>query len=129
MNSYIINESELRYELKDRSSSLEYLTKKLFKKISLKNIIVTRGRWGAKIFNSRNKNVISCPAFNENTIDTVGAGDTFFALSSLSLGSNVNKRISLLISSLAASYSVDQLGNISTFNFEILKKHLSHIFK
>ena len=105
------------------------MTKKLFKKISLKNIIVTRGRWGAKIFSSRNKNVISCPAFNENTIDTVGAGDTFFALSSLSLGSNVNKRISLLISSLAASYSVDQLGNISTFNFEILKKHLSHIFK
>lgn len=129
MNSYIINESELRYELKDRSSSLEYLTKKLFKKISLKNIIVTRGRWGAKIFNSRNKNVISCPAFNENTIDTVGAGDTFFALFSLSLGSNVNKRIGLLISSLAASYSVDQLGNILTFNFNILKKHLSHIFK
>ena len=61
------------------------------------------------------------PAFNENTIDTVGAGDTFFALSSLSLGSNVNKRISLLISSLEASYSVDQLGNISTFNFNILK--------
>ena len=61
MNSYIINESELRYELKDRTSPLEYLTKKLFKKISLKNIIVTRGRWGAKIFNSRNKNVISCP--------------------------------------------------------------------
>ena len=62
MNSYIINESELRYELKDRSSSLENLTKKLFKKLSLKNIIVTRGRWGAKLFNSKSKSVISCPA-------------------------------------------------------------------
>ena len=59
----------------------------------------------------------------------VGAGDTFFALSSLTLGSNVNKKVGLLISSLAASYSINQLGNISTFNFNILKKHLSHIFK
>ena len=129
MNSYIINESELRYELKDRSSSLGDLTKKLFKKLTLKNIIVTRGRWGAKLFNNNSKSVISCPAFNDNSIDTVGAGDTFFALSSLTLGSNVNKKVGLLISSLAASYSINQLGNISTFNFNILKKHLSHIFK
>ncbi len=129
INSYIINESELRYELKDRSSYLEDLTKKLFKKISLDNIIVTRGRWGAKLFNSKTKSVISCPAFNENTIDTVGAGDTFFALSSLTLGSKMNKKIGLLISSLAASYSINQLGNISAFNLSILKKHLNHIFK
>ena len=31
MNSYIINESELRYELKDRSSSLGDLTKNCLK--------------------------------------------------------------------------------------------------
>ena len=55
--------------------------------------------------------------------------DTFFALSSLTLGSNINKKIGLLISSLAASYSINQLGNISAFNLSILKKHLNHIFK
>ena len=79
MNSYIINESELRYEMKDRTSDLEILTKRLSKKISLKNIIVTKGRWGADLFNIKNRSIISCPAFNENTIDTVGAGDSFLA--------------------------------------------------
>ena len=129
MNSYIINESELRYEMKDRTSDLEILTKRLSKKISLKNIIVTKGRWGADLFNIKNRSIISCPAFNENTIDTVGVGDTFFALSSITIGSKINNKIGLLISSLAASYSINQLGNTSTFNFDILKKHLGHIFK
>ena len=129
MNSFIINESELRYELKDKNSSLSILAKKLSKKIALNNIIVTKGRWGAVQINCKDDSIISCPAFNDNTIDTVGAGDTFFALSSLTLGSKINSKIGLLISSMAASYSINQLGNISTFNFDILKKHLSHIFK
>ena len=67
--------------------------------------------------------------FNENNIDTVGAGDTFFALSALSIGSKIDSKIGLLISSLAASFSINQLGNISTFDLNILKKHLNHIFK
>ena len=129
MNSFIINESELRYELKDKNSSLSILAKKLSKKIALNNIIVTKGRWGAVQIDCKDDSIISCPAFNDNTIDTVGAGDTFFALSSLTLGSKINSKIGLLISSMAASYSINQLGNISTFNFDILKKHLSHIFK
>ncbi len=129
MNSFIINESELRYELKDKNSSLSILAKKLSKKIALNNIIVTKGRWGAVQINCKDDSIISCPAFNDNTIDTVGAGDTFFALSSLTLGSKINSKIGLLISSMAASYSINQLGNISTFNSDILKKHLSHIFK
>ena len=66
---------------------------------------------------------------DENNIDTVGAGDTFFALSALSIGSKIDSKIGLLISSLAASFSINQLGNISTFDLNILKKHLNHIFK
>ena len=81
------------------------------------------------MINCKKGTSITCPAFSENAIDTVGAGDTFFALASLSIGSKLNNKIGLLISSMAASYSTNQLGNISAFNFDILKKHLSHIFK
>jgi len=129
MNTLIINESELRYELKDKSSNLLNLAKKLATKISMNNIIITKGRWGSVLINCKNRSMISCPAFNENSIDTVGAGDTFFALSSLSIGSKIDNKIGLLVSSLAASFSINQLGNISTFDFNILKKYLNHIFK
>ncbi len=129
MNSLIINESELRYELKDKKSNLLMLAKKLCRKISLENIIVTRGRWGSVLINFKKGSIISCPAFTESTVDTVGAGDTFFAISSLSIGSKINNKLSLLISSMAASYSVNQMGNMFIFNNNILRKHLSHIFR
>jgi len=129
INSLIINESELRYELKDKNSKILDLAKKLRKKISVDTIIVTKGKWGSILINCKNWSSILCPAFSENNIDTVGAGDTFFALSALSIGSKIDKKIGLLISSLAASFSTNQIGNLSAFNYKILDKQLNHILK
>jgi len=129
INSLIINEAELRYELKDKHSTILDLAKKLKKKISVDNIIVTKGKFGSILINCKNWSSILCPAFSENTIDTVGAGDTFFALSSLCIGSKVDSKLGLLIGSLAASFSTDQIGNLSVFNSKILNKQLNHILK
>ena len=129
INSLIINESELRYELKDKNSKVLDLAKKLRRKISVDNIIVTKGKWGSILINCKDWSHILCPAFSENNIDTVGAGDTFFALSSLSIGSKIDRKLGLLISSLAASFSTNQIGNLSTFNYKILEKQLNHILK
>ena len=129
INSLIINESELRYELKDKHSTILNLAKKLKKKISVDNIIVTKGKFGSILVNCKNWSSILCPAFSENTIDTVGAGDTFFALSALCIGSKIDSKIALLIGSLAASFSTNQIGNLSAFNFKILDKQLNHILK
>jgi len=105
------------------------LLKKIKKKISVDNIIVTKGKWGSILINCKDWSHILCPAFSENNIDTVGAGDTFFALSSLSIGSKIDRKLGLLISSLAASFSTNQIGNLSTFNYKILEKQLNHILK
>jgi len=127
INSLIINDSELRYELKDKHSNVFDLAKNLKKKISVDNLIITKGKWGSILINCKNWSSISCPAFSDNNTDTVGAGDTFFALSSLSIGSKVDSRLGLLISSLAASYSTNQIGNLSIFDYKILEKQLNHI--
>ena len=129
INSLIINDSELRYELKDKNSNVLDLAKNLKKKILVDNLIITKGKWGSILINCKNWSSILCPAFSDNNIDTVGAGDTFFALSSLSIGSKLDSSLGLLISSLAASYSTNQIGNLSTFNYKILKKQLNHILK
>ena len=128
INSLVINESELRYETSDRNSNLINLAKKIREKINIKNIVVTRGNLGCVLIDSANK-VYECPAFNKKSIDTIGAGDTFFALLSMCFGSKIDNYISLLISSLAAGYSANQLGNIDIFNSNILIKQLSHILK
>ncbi len=129
VNTLVINESELRYETSDGTSNLLSLVKKLRKKVIAENVIVTQGNRGSFFVNCKNWSTISCPAFNQKSIDAIGAGDTFLALSALCIASKLDARLSLLISSLAASYSTNQFGNISIFDYNILKKQLNYILK
>ena len=65
---------------------------------------------GATMVNYKNNSVISCPAFNQNNIDTVGAGDTFFAVCALSIGAKIDTETSMLMSSISASFAINNLG-------------------
>ena len=129
VNTLVINESELRYETSDGTSSVVILAKKLRSKVIADNIIVTRGNLGSLFINCKNWSSISCPAFNQKSIDTIGAGDTFLTFSALCLASGMDAKIIMLISSLAAGYSTNQVGNISIFDYKILNKQLNHILK
>ena len=73
--------------------------------------------------------MVSCPAFDQNIIDTVGAGDTFFAICSLAIGSKIDSKISMIMGAISAGFAVDQIGNKLYYNFQTFKKHLTHIFK
>jgi rfaE bifunctional protein kinase chain/domain len=129
VNTLVINEYELRYELRDKHTEISKLAKILSKKISAKNIIVTRGIYGSVLINRKNNLVISCPAFYQNNIDTVGAGDTFFGICGMAIGSKVDNKISMLLGAISAGLAVEQIGNKFYYNFQTLKKHLTHIFK
>ena len=108
---------------------IENLVKNLSKKISAKNIVVTSGMGGATLVNCKNNSAIFCPAFNQNTIDTVGAGDTFFSICALSIGTKIDNKIVMLLASISASFSINQLGKKFFFNNKNLRKHLTHIFQ
>ena len=109
VNLAVVNELELRYELRDKAGKIETLINKLQKKIKSKNIIITRGIYGA-IIKSANK-FTYCPAFSEKIVDKVGAGDTLFAISSVLKYLNVPDELNLLIGSLAASQTVKSYNN------------------
>ena len=115
--------------MRDKHTEISKLAKVLSKKISVKNIVVTRGIYGSVLINTKNNLVISCPAFYQNNIDTVGAGDTFFGICSLAMGSKVESKISMFLGAISAGFAVEQIGNKFYYNFQTLKKHLTHIFK
>ena len=46
-NCIVFNESELRHEMRDQTSNLDRLIKKLKNKIKSQHIIVTQGRFGS----------------------------------------------------------------------------------
>lgn len=124
----IINTSELRYEFKDKSSSLESLILKLKKKILPNSIVVTRGSQGAISYNSK-EGFSYCPAFQQKIIDKVGAGDSLLALFSLFKFVGAPNDLSLFVSSISAAYQVSVINNETFLDKTSLLKQLQHILK
>ena len=129
LNCVIINEKEIRHETRDKNTNIEKLMINLSKQHKIKNLIVTRGSSGSTIFNSKSKKFYYCPAFARTTIDKIGAGDSMLSMASLCLRMNFKPDITLLISSLAAAYSVETIGNKNKISKNKILKNLENLFK
>ncbi len=128
INSLIINENELRQELRDDKSRLESLAKKIMLEKKIQNIIVTRGRLGAILVNEKFK-FFKCPAFAKRIVDKVGAGDSMLAVASMGLKLKIDPELILFMSSLAASISVESIGNKESVTVEKIDRIIEYIFK
>ena len=111
IDTVVINEMELRQEMKDRNSQIKILMKKLTQRIKIKNLIVTRGMNGSILYDKVSNQYIECPAFATNVVDKVGAGDAMLSIISIALSLGIDKHLSMLLGSLAAAQSVESMGN------------------
>jgi rfaE bifunctional protein nucleotidyltransferase chain/domain len=125
----VINETELRYELRDKYSNIEKLIKKLSQKRDFKIIIVTQGTDGATLFDKKNRTFYYCPAFHSIVKDKVGAGDTLLFIFSIVFYVSRCPVLSLFLSSLAAAENVKYYANSKILDDVFLIKILSHILK
>ena len=124
----VINESELRLDLRNNNNTINYLASNFFKKYLIKILVVTSGAKGAIIFfNNKNLKPIHCPAFGSNIIDKTGSGDSLLALLSLCITSGLKENISLLIASLAAAESLQHLANSNTISKNNLIKSVENL--
>ena len=105
----VINETELRHELRDGHSDIKELIKFFFSKMVCKNLVVTKGRNGVVLYDGRS--FFDCPAFAISSIDKIGAGDAMLSILSVCLKNNIDKNLSLFFGSIAASFSVQTVGN------------------
>ena len=135
MNNYrgidctIINETELRHELRDRETGIEQLMKQLAQNLQTKNLVVTRGNSGATLYASDNNKYYHCPAFASKIVDKIGAGDAMLALLSCLIKTSFDTDLSLFVGSLAAAQSVESIGNSTHVSKVQLLKTLSHAIK
>jgi len=128
VNSVVINENELRQELRDNNSDIKILAKTLIKNKKIKNLIITRGSDGAILMNNMYK-VFSCPGFALKSIDKVGAGDAMLSIASLGLKLKLDPELILFISSLAAAISVESIGNKERVTYNKLDRVLEYMLK
>ena len=129
VNSVIINEKEIRHELRDKNGNIKKLMKKLADLYNFKTLIVTQGKSGSIMYNKIKNNFIQSDAFAKSAIDKIGAGDTLLALISLCLKKKLDENLSLLIGSIAAALSVKDYGNKKMINKIEIQKSLENLLK
>ena len=109
----IINENEMRHEMRDKNETVENLIKKLANKLKSQYTTVTSGNKGSKIYSRKTKKLLNCPAFATNIVDKVGTGDAMLALLSIGIYKKLNINFSMLVSALAAAMKIRFMGNSS----------------
>ena len=122
----IINENELRYELRSKIEKIEILAKILTKQLKLKYLIITRGTSGAILYQAKKNKFYYSDAFGKNIVDKVGAGDAMLSIISLCLYKKIDLDLSLLIASLCSGQAVSIIGNKYSINKEILLRELEY---
>ena len=110
-NLVIINENEMRHEMRNKYDGVEILIKKLSDKLKSQYTTVTSGDTGSKIYTRRSKKLLSCPAFAKNVVDKVGTGDAMLALLSVGIYKKNDVNFSMLVSALAAAMKIQFMGN------------------
>jgi rfaE bifunctional protein kinase chain/domain/rfaE bifunctional protein nucleotidyltransferase chain/domain len=128
INCLIINETELRHEMRQRHGDCQKLAALLKELINANYITVTRGKSGAFLLNDMTLPVV-CPGFATQVTDKVGSGDALLALLSVCLYSKIDDVLSLFIASLAAAQSVESIGNSKPVNKVKLLKTIFHSLK
>ena len=125
----VMNETELRHELRDKNEKSFILAKKLSNMINIKNLIITKGDKGALLYNSMEKKYFHCPAFASKVVDKVGAGDAMLSIISILLKIRFKNVIALFVGSLAGALSVEEMSNEVPINKVRLLKYFNHIIK
>lgn len=128
INSIIINENEIRQELRDKTTDIKKLAKYLIKNKKIKNLIITRGSEGAILMDKKFR-CYSCPGFANKSIDKVGAGDAMLSIASLGLKLKLDPLLVLFLSSIAAAILVESMGNKEHVTFQKLDRIIEYMLK
>lgn len=122
-----IDEPEARLATQIRYSPIGDLFKALRNKINYKLCSITFGKNGTNISNK--KNFIFIPVISKNPVDTLGAGDAYFAISSI-FSKYLIKHHSLigLLGNIAASLKIQYLGHRTYINKDKFFAYLKTLF-
>ena len=122
-----MDEPEARIATKERFGSTELLLKKILNKIKAKKVAITFGPNGTKIYSK--KKIFYVPSLTSNAVDTLGAGDAFFAISSIYTLTNNDAESIAFIGNTSGALKIQYVGHEKYIKpdvfFEYLKSLLS----
>lgn len=123
-----LNEGELRLSMQDRTSPLEEIVSEAFEIMNCQVVSITKGVRGVDCFDINGKSIF-IPALSTRSVDRIGAGDSYLSLSSLCFAKGYPPIFSGLIGAIAASMSVQVVGNQDSIKKSSLCKYLTRLLK
>lgn len=121
-------ENEVRLESRDRRGELRPMLEKLAEKMHCERIVVTRGSRGCLGF-SQTEGFVEVPAFATHVVDRTGAGDAFFAVTSLCAVQQTPIEILAFIGNVVGAEMVSIMGNPEPVDRVRLLRHIEHLLK
>ncbi len=131
-NTICIDRPEIQLALSDKESTLIELSKKLSKRVNFENLIITLGNDGIFVLdNKKNKNAshVKLSAFEINPVDTIGAGDAVFGISSLLLSQKVNFNVVAFLGNIFGAFSTKIVGHSSYIKKKDIFKSILYTLK
>ncbi len=105
-----LNEPELRLTTHDLHSDLSILVSEVAESMKCSYISVTQGVNGVILYDQAQA-FSQVPALTQKVVDRVGAGDSYFALSSLAFAKGYDSKMAGFLGSTAAALDVQIIGN------------------
>ncbi len=105
-----LDETELRLAVQQKYKDIPSLVKRVRKLIKAGNVFVTLGKNGS-VGVGKNGKVNLTPIFSTKVVDTIGAGDAFFAFTSLCLAKGMDVDTVSFIGNVVGAIAVQIMGN------------------
>lgn len=123
-----IDNQEIRLATHDKYGDLDHLTKKIFKKLSASDIIVTKGPNGSLSY-SKKHGMVEIPALTGRIVDRVGAGDALFSITVPCVWAHMDPTTVGFIGNVAASLKIATVGNKFPIDFVELTNYITRLLK
>lgn len=121
-----MNEEEMRLPLMMKFENIEEVIGTFYNKFGHRKFLVTRGKRGCIFFSSGEK--YCTPTLVEKVVDTVGAGDAVFAITSLLACGNAEKEMIPFVANCAGGIGANIVGNKEPVSKEKLLKFIRDLY-
>ena len=127
-NCVCVDEMELRFAAHDKFGDLRTHAKKIYEELGCEHIVATRGSSGSLSY-SKSGVFHEAPAFSYRVVDTIGAGDAFFAFVAPCFAKGLPQDLVSFIGNSVGSLAVQIICNREPVKLIDLIKFITRLLK
>ena len=123
-----IAEPEIRLEARDRQGDLRDMMRDVSRKLTVPRLAVTRGKHGCVCY-SAEEGFVEVPAFANQVVDRMGAGDAFLSVTALCVAQHAPMETVGFIGNVVGAQAIATVGHRRSIERVALLKHLESLLK